>query len=323
MATVLGNSATSGRRLQRQPSAEQARRLGWWAAGAGLPTAWLVLLASGMHLEPIGATCFGALVLMLMALHLIYRRWRPDDRIELAAGILAMLIVSAVCAGIISNASLRLGRPLADDLLRAADSAMGIDTPRLVTVFVGHPVGTAILDLCYASALPLVMIIALLLAVLRREDRVWELGWTFSACILVSSVISVLCPAVGNIAHAGLGGLSGAGLPAGAGTFHLAAFHELYGASSPWLDLRRLEGLVTFPSFHLDMALIVAWACRRTGISGWIAGAWSLAVIVSTIPIGGHYVIDLVGGTCLWLAVLSIGRERQPAKLCEELPIAP
>jgi membrane-associated phospholipid phosphatase len=33
---------------------------------------------------------------------------------------------------------------------------------------------------------------------------------------------------------------------------------------------------------------------------------WNLLVIISTIPIGGHYVIDLLAGALVWLAATII-----------------
>ena len=63
--------------------------------------------------------------------------------------------------------------------------------------------------------------------------------------------------------------------------------------------MSHLEGVVTFPSFHAITALLIAHAWR--GLPGaTLFKIWAALVIVSAVPIGGHYVIDLVVGAALW-----------------------
>jgi membrane-associated phospholipid phosphatase len=291
----------------------RARRLGWATALLGAPCAMAVLAASGMRIVPDSLLALLATLILLGAIHLVYSRFRAHLRIELASGVLAMMMATAMTAGIVSNAGLRLHRPLIDGLLSRADHAIGIDTPALVRAFVGQPILGEVLNLAYLSAFPLVFVAAFGLALCGRADRTWEIGWGFSACILVSSLVAAFYPAIGNIPYAHLEGLAGHGLPAGAGTFYVAAFHALYDGQGGWLDMRQLEGVVTFPSFHVVMGIIVAWAFRRTGILGWVAAIWCALVAISTIPIGGHYVVDLIGGTALWAACMRAARDGRAA----------
>jgi hypothetical protein len=308
MATASHFAAAAAWQIASSDAGDRARTLGWLVTAAGLPLAWAVLFASGMRIVPMGAVSFTTVVAILTTISIVYSRFRPDARVHLGAGVLAMMIVAAVSAGIISNAGLRLRRPLIDSVLLAADRAMGIDTPGIVLAFVGHSLTTGLLDVCYISAFPFVFATALYFAHRARADRVWEIGWSFSACISTASVIAALYPAIGSVPFAGLEGLSGHGLPAGSGTYYVAAFRALHDGFDPWLDLRKLEGVVTFPSFHIDMALIVAWAWRRRGMMTWAATLWCVAVCISTIPIGGHYVIDLAGGIMLWIGCVVVIR---------------
>ena len=41
--------------------------------------------------------------------------------------------------------------------------------------------------------------------------------------------------------------------------------------------------------------------------------AWAVPMLAATVPIGGHYVIDLVGGAALWLAWLGLSLRVAPA----------
>ncbi len=129
----------------------------------------------------------------------------------------------------------------------------------------------------------------------------------FGGSIQVAAVISVFAPALGNIVHSGQAGLVGKGLPAGSGIYHLNAVAAYRDGGAQVLDVSKLEGVVTFPSFHAVMGIVLAWALR----GGWIglaAGIWCVLVGISTVPIGGHYVVDVVAGAVLWCAIMATAR---------------
>jgi membrane-associated phospholipid phosphatase len=73
------------------------------------------------------------------------------------------------------------------------------------------------------------------------------------------------------------------------------------------LDIPRL-GIIQFPSYHTVQTVMAAWA---TWHMRWIGPANVLltgAVLVTTLPIGGHHLMDIVGGAlvsalCLAIAV--------------------
>jgi membrane-associated phospholipid phosphatase len=96
-------------------------------------------------------------------------------------------------------------------------------------------------------------------------------------------------------------------VPKGAGIYHLDAFHHLHAGTDPGFGLADMSGLVTFPSFHTVLGLLLAQAVAETRLA-WLGVAASAAVIVSTIPIGGHYVIDILAGTLIWLIAAVIAR---------------
>lgn len=284
----------------------RARTLGWIAVAAAVPVAAGVVLASGMRLEFTSFLPLLGAAALLGAVHHIYTRLRPRPRLALPAGLLALLILSGLLAGIISHAGLRLHYPLIDAWLDGADRATGIDTPRLALMLARHPYGGELLGLIYVSAFPATFLTALWLGMRGEAGRAWELGLGFAGGILSAAVIAAFFPALGNIAYHHLDGAKG--LPAGAGSYYLEAFHYFRDGHDPHFDLRQLSGVVEFPSFHMVMALLVPYGLRRSGALGWVAIVWSLLVVVSTIAIGGHYVIDLVGGAMLWAAWMMAAR---------------
>ncbi|MEI7609953.1 MAG: phosphatase PAP2 family protein, partial [Rhodospirillaceae bacterium] len=66
-------------------------------------------------------------------------------------------------------------------------------------------------------------------------------------------------------------------------------------------------GIVTFPSFHSALAVLLVWAAR--GLGRMIIPVAALnAVVLAVTPIyGGHYFVDVIAGitiTLCWLPAL-------------------
>jgi membrane-associated phospholipid phosphatase len=251
---------------------------------------------------------FSSLVILFVAAHHLYGAVRPDERLSTLTGTLAVMIAAALMAGIVANGGLRLRYDLLDDLLARIDLAAGIDTPALVVWAARHERLTALLGHAYESSFPLCFLTVLWLSLRGDSLRAWQLVLGFAGSIQIAAIVSVFAPALGNIVHAGQGGLGGFGLPPGSGVYHMQAIAAYREGTNPTLDLSNLQGVVTFPSFHMVMALIVAHAWRGRGRFGLAMQGWCVLMVVSTVPIGGHYVIDLAAGTLLWMAIMGLAR---------------
>lgn len=66
------------------------------------------------------------------------------------------------------------------------------------------------------------------------------------------------------------------------------------------------EGLVTFPSFHAATAILFAYGWRAVPLIGWPFVALNVLMLMSCVPIGSHYVIDVVTGVSLAMAGLAL-----------------
>jgi hypothetical protein len=180
-------------------------------------SAVIMLAAVGMHIRLSTISSPAVAVLILTAIHFRYAEHRDFSRLSDASGVLASLLAALVLAGIVSNAGLRLQRPLVDELLFAADEAAGLDVPAFVRVVAAHPWIATVLNWCYVSALPLDVLLGLGLAVFGRRREAWELCLGFCGCLIVAALISTAFPAVAVFAFKGLAGLPG--LPPAAGTY--------------------------------------------------------------------------------------------------------
>ncbi|MFN3469215.1 MAG: phosphatase PAP2 family protein [Novosphingobium sp.] len=297
-APVIAPKTLDVQHCARLPSHQAS----WLVIACGFLIALLILVASGIG---ISVTSVGPLVGLAMALvgvEFYYTAYRADERIAATCGTLATLIVAALLAAFISHASLRLGAPNVDAALSGADLALGIRAPNIVAAFAAYPAFARLLGVIYSTAMPVCMILALVLAAGGRRARASELAFSFTFCIVLAATVSIGFPALGSTVHHGIEGI--AGLPKSAGNFHMATVEYYRNHPTAVFDLAKVEGIVTFPSFHMVMALMAPYAMRGAGIASMAALVWAALVTVSSIVIGGHYVIDLLGGALTWAAAI-------------------
>lgn len=60
-----------------------------------------------------------------------------------------------------------------------------------------------------------------------------------------------------------------------------------------------VTGMITMPSFHAGGAVILAWAFWRFQFLRWPFLLLNILVALSAVPIGSHYVIDIVAGSAV------------------------
>ena len=282
------------------------------AALAASALALAALLANtGMSLSPEFAnyTLLGISVLALAAFcHLRGHDWRLKD----SASVVGVAIAALMLCGLVSNIGLRLALPLADPMLSQSDSIIGMNVPAAVRFTASQPFVSQALYLAYASSG--VLCIAAIAWQLARNDRraLWRTVATLVLAMQITALVSVLFPARGAILTFGLDALQGQGLPFGAGSYSASNFAHFYAGSDPLVTLAKMHGIVTFPSFHTVMALLVVQGFYRSRLRN-VAVAWCALTIVSTVPMGGHYVTDLAGGFLVWLGSYLIASWACPA----------
>ncbi|TIP90787.1 MAG: phosphatase PAP2 family protein [Mesorhizobium sp.] len=194
-------------------------------------------------------------------------------------------------------------RPLADPILASIDSALGFDWQWFLAT-TNKPITASVLVFAYhalAFQMPLVL---LLHAVSDRQDRALE----FVALLAVSSVFTgammALAPAEGAYAYFKPARGLFSNFTADAGMWHHHVLMALRSGEPFGLIMTKGTGLVTFPSFHTALGLIVVYAARDIRTLFVVLALLNAAMVVATLPEGGHHLIDVVAGTVI--GVLSI-----------------
>lgn len=193
--------------------------------------------------------------------------------------------------GFLAIATLAVGasfnRPYTDELLASWDAALGFDWQ-------------AFIDLCrpYARSLGVIYNSFLwqgwvILAVLfwkRQETRAWIFVTSATLTLIACDLIFPFFPANAAFLHYGVNEYEGHGVP-------FSFLEKLEYIRHGGRDLTRglISGFVTFPSYHAASGLLFIWASWRTALR-WPFLVLNLLLIASCIPIGGHYLVDLIAG---------------------------
>ena len=147
-----------------------------------------------------------------------------------------------------------------------------------------------------------------------RTDRVWAFLTAWLVTLSVTCLLFALFPGVGAYAYFGL---AAADVPAmrDPTPWHQAALlAELRAGTLHHIGFVDLDGIVTFPSFHAAAAVILAWGAWPVRAIRWPAILLNGAMLLSAVPIGGHYLIDIAAGCVIAVIGISIARKNgEPA----------
>lgn len=197
-------------------------------------------------------------------------------------------------------------RPYVDDILAALDQLLlpGFDWPATMRALAAYPRVELALGYIYTSLnwQPMALFVAI---ALFGSERLLSRFMTASA---LSALICVLpfhwLPAVGAYVHFGITSDQVASLPVQVSWSCPASLAALRSGATQVLGVGAMVGIVTVPSFHASAAVLFGWAFSRLPRVRWFFVPLNVAMWVSAVPTGGHYVIDLVAGSAA--AVLAI-----------------
>lgn len=279
--------------------AQRLKAASYALIASGIIVAVFVALASGVRVTVQNS---GRPILLTAAALLtaaIITRSAPRSRIADCLAALSLGWLSAVIGAAIALGGLRFRFPAADAALKAMDAAIGIDGTEIVRLLVDA--GQWVFDLmapAYAYTFQIVGLGVVGLFVIGNRIEAWRAVFCFVGTLISSCAIAIFIPAKGLGVWMDTELLNA--LPEGAVTYAFAAFDKFYRGADPELSMDALQGVVTFPSFHFIMGLIVLAMCRGNWLALVAGGGWFSFMALSTLPYGGHYVVDLVGGTFVW-----------------------
>ena len=262
----------------------------------------LGLDVTGLRLEPVayGTTlAIAALFVVIAYCHRISKGDLADPKLIFSLGTIGQVIITCAIVGPLSYVAGEMGWPLQDQALLAIDRALGLDPEPIARFVNDHPWLADILSRSYGLIKWPLLFIPIVLTLTARYVRLQLFMLAMSLALAITIAISALVPAIGTYYALQL---PAAHLPDINTAIYAGQLRDILGlrdGSLHELQLFKLSGIVSFPSFHAASAVLYMWALWPVRRIGGIAAALNLMMIAATPVIGAHYMIDVAGGIAL------------------------
>jgi hypothetical protein len=242
---------------------------------------------------------------MLAAVHSVYGRFGRQPRLGHLALLAARLLSFFAAGGVLSYLATATALPFVDAELARLDAALGFDWLRWFEFVQSAPSLHAVLAFAYASTGP--EIVAVLLYVSLAAPRRTGTG-LLSALFLTlvpTIAVSALLPAESAWVHWGVGDR--------VTLVHMPDMAALRDGSMRSISLTQIEGLITFPSFHTSLAVLLTWAARDRLPVLLAAMVLNGAMLLSVPSEGGHYLVDMIAGAGLAASAIVLAERLERA----------
>lgn len=225
-----------------------------------------------------------------------YARWRPLPKAVEPAELAVFAIVFTNILTILIQLAGRSPHPLFDEQFAAMDRAAHFSTVYWARLAAGWPAVRTGLAVAYDLVAPMLFLAILVPPFFgyRSASRQFMLGIVLAA--IATAAIFWAWPAVGPWTTEGYS-------PTREQSAVAAYLVRLRSALPVSADMED-AGIVSFPSFHVVLAVLAAFALRRIRVLSIFAWVVCGLICISTITTGWHYGVDVVAG--LVLAVVSI-----------------
>lgn len=268
-----------------------------------------------MHLHGLGYEG-GAITTVFVAAAAIWSfgrvvRFRQGDLVlARVAETVGLMLALSLLASVASAALTPASGPLIDSALAEADRILlpWFDWPGMLAFLARHPWTLEGLSYVYVSLNWQPLLLLAVAGMTRRPDMlrrfvaVWALAVAF--CILPFHWL----PAIGPYPYYGVGPEAVPGHLVALPFVSPSIFLGLQDGTLDTIGRETISGLVCFPSFHACAAVLLGWAFSAWPRLRLPMRALNAAMFVAAIPIGGHYVVDVIaGGIAAMLAIAGAG----------------
>ncbi|RXH16576.1 phosphatase PAP2 family protein [Bradyrhizobium guangzhouense] len=274
-----------------------------WSLVAGSALALCIgLAATTFTLEGLMTTeVLAAPALTVAGLWLMRRSWGERPAFTMLA--FAQMGCFVIFAAPLSYIGLGAGMPLQDTRFAELDRLLGLDWPAYFHFAMARPELLVYAKLFYAMILVPAFGVPVVLGLTGQYIRLQQFVMASTLALCVVIVVSSLLPAIGTYFQYGL--------PSDTELFKANGYGGqardipmLRDGTLRTLDLGKLGGILTFPSFHAATALLSIWSLWSIW---WLRPAMLMlnaGMLVATPLVGGHYFVDVIAG--LSVAALTI-----------------
>ncbi len=190
-----------------------------------------------------------------------------------------------------------------DAEIMAIDSSLGFDWLAYISWVNANPVVNNILKFAYHSVFQIPCLF-LGLIFTKNHNRLYGVMLCLIISVIIVIVLSAILPTVAPFTYLKINSNDYQNvymLPAYA---HIEDLFHMRFDTEKTVILSAMKGIITFPSFHASLSLILAWGFWSVP---WLRFSFLLLnlIMLAAIPVsGGHYLTDMIAGGII--GVLSI-----------------
>ena len=232
---------------------------------------------------------------------IFYRRFRPNERLSASCSGLAQALIFSAAGSILSYLLARGGGVLWDPTLYSWDQALGLNWLGYVRFIDAHPWLVLPYRFAYGSLIPQIIAVILILGFSGKLDALR----TFILAAILTGTIAIFAspffPAVGNFAFLKLHPADFAHVWQWSQLADVRDFLSVREGKLAALDLRTMQGIIVFPSYHGALATLSLWAFWKSRLRWfrWIGMTVALTTLAATPVDGGHYFVDVFAGIAI------------------------
>ncbi len=240
------------------------------------------------------------LLLLMSKIYIAFGNWAP--RFRWATAVVADLLLSLVQLLAALKAFLPLtylaaasGVPLLDAELTRFDALyFHFDWNAEARWVADRPALDWLLRGAYASLYYQGATAFLIGSATRPFDRNGDILWQFCIGLAITCMVFFFTPAIGHVAHIG--------------TSWIETLLMIRNGDWAICDFAHHEGIISFPSFHTTLAVLLVYAVRRQRWALAVFIPLNMLLILATLSVAGHYLVDLPAGAAVAIASIAATR---------------
>jgi membrane-associated phospholipid phosphatase len=205
-------------------------------------------------------------------------------------------LVTVVLMGLLlSYAASAVPLPYRDAELYAIDRWLGFEREAYIAFLKRNDGLLDVLSFAYNTMMRQNLLLLFVTITARRTDRLQAYIIAFAIAVTATTAIAIFVPAANAMIYVDKVPTDLSILPDG-GHSYFPTLERLRNGELRIIDLGRLEGLISFPSFHTVNAILFVWALWPIRILRFVLVPLNFLLIASTPLCGAHYVTDVAGG---------------------------
>lgn len=277
----------------------QASRLVWGAILGLLAICLLAVPFTRVTIAPLPFMAPLVVGLALAGAGRYYGRRRSEPKLAAAFDCMGQSLVFPLAAALGSYLVVTMGFPMQDAALHRLDLALGLDWVAWLGWLDRNAWLAPFLTFAYNSYMFQGLILTLALCFSGRVMAARSMILAMLIAGAVTVVISGLLPALSTFEYLKLSPADYPNIRPAAAFIHLRDLLALHAGEAFVFDTTRTQGIITFPSYHAALALILLLAAWTHPLLRWPFFVLNVGMIVATPIDGGHYFVDVFGGLAI------------------------